>query len=237
MENASNQQANVDAKEVNKFDELARKWWDKNSEFKPLHEINPLRVDFIHSKANVEGKRVLDVGCGGGILTEALAAKGAIITGIDMAEKPLQVAKLHMHESKLDIDYQLTTIEEYAEEHAGEFDIITCLEMMEHVPDPESIIASCKKLLKPDGDLFLSTINRNAKSYLFAVVGAEYILQLLAKGTHDYEKFIKPSELARWLRNHDFNLETLKGMSYNPITKIYKLGSDTSVNYLIHASL
>jgi len=237
LENASNQQANVDAKEVNKFDELARKWWDKNSEFKPLHEINPLRVDFIHSKANVEGKRVLDVGCGGGILTEALAAKGAIITGIDMAEKPLQVAKLHMHESKLDIDYQLTTIEEYAEEHAGEFDIITCLEMMEHVPDPESIIASCKKLLKPDGDLFLSTINRNAKSYLFAVVGAEYILQLLAKGTHDYEKFIKPSELARWLRNHDFNLETLKGMSYNPITKIYKLGSDTSVNYLIHASL
>ncbi|MFT5210662.1 MAG: 2-polyprenyl-6-hydroxyphenyl methylase/3-demethylubiquinone-9 3-methyltransferase [Flavobacterium sp.] len=226
---------NVDPIELSKFDELARKWWDKNSVFKPLHDINPLRLNYITSTSEVRGKRVLDVGCGGGILTEALAAEGAIITGIDMAEKPLQVAKLHRHESGLDIDYQLTTIENFAREHAGEFDIITCLEMLEHVPDPNSIIKSCKTLLKPDGDLYLSTINRNAKAYLFAVVGAEYILNLLARGTHDYEKFIKPSELAKWLRESGFTLQDLKGMTYNPITKVYKLSPDTSVNYLLHA--
>lgn len=242
MENSHSREgyANVDPRELSKFDELARKWWDKNSEFKPLHDINPLRVDYILSKSEIKGKRVLDVGCGGGILTEALAAKGAIITGIDMAEKPLQVAKLHRHESgdngeELDIDYQLTTIEAYAQDHAGEFDVISCLEMLEHVPDPSSIIASCRKLLKPDGDLFLSTINRNAKAYLFAVVGAEYILNLLSRGTHDYEKFIKPSELAAWLRTENFTLCDLKGMTYNPISKVYKLTQDTSVNYLIHA--
>jgi len=232
--------SNVDPKELKKFDELARKWWDKNSEFKPLHDINPLRVDYILSKSGVKGKRVLDVGCGGGILTEALAKEGAIITGIDMAEKPLQVAKLHRHESgvngqALDIDYQLTTIEAYAQDHEGEFDVISCLEMLEHVPDPSSIIATCRKLLKPDGDLFLSTINRNAKAYLFAVVGAEYILNLLSRGTHDYEKFIKPSEIAAWLRAENFTLCDLKGMSYNPISKVYKLTQDTSVNYLMHA--
>lgn len=240
--------SNVDPRELNKFDELARKWWDKNSEFKPLHDINPLRVDYILSKSEIDGKRVLDVGCGGGILTEALATEGANITGIDMAEKPLQVAKLHQHETQnealseatlknktLNIDYQLTTIEAYAQDHEGEFDVITCLEMMEHVPDPSSIIATCRKLLKPDGHLFLSTINRNAKAYLFAVVGAEYVLNLLSKGTHDYEKFIKPSEMAAWLRQEDFTLCDLKGMTYNPISKVYKLSQDTSVNYLIHA--
>mgnify|MGYP006149913875 CR=1 FL=1 len=227
--------ANVDPKELSKFDELARNWWDKNSEFKPLHDINPLRLNYITSKSEVKGKRVLDVGCGGGILTEALAAEGAIITGIDMAEKPLQVAKLHRHKSGLDIDYQLTTIEDYAEKHAGEFDVITCLEMLEHVPDPSSIVKTCRKLLKPSGDLYLSTINRNAKAYLFAVVGAEYILNLLARGTHDYEKFIKPSELAKWLRESGLTLQDLKGMTYNPITKIYKLSQDTSVNYVLHA--
>lgn len=227
--------ANVDPKELSKFDELARKWWDKSSEFKPLHDINPLRVDYIISKTSVKGKRILDVGCGGGILTEALASEGAIMTGIDMAEKPLQVAKLHRHESGLEIDYQLTTIEDYAENHAGEFDAVTCLEMLEHVPDPSSIIKTCKKLLKPGGDLYLSTINRNAKAYLFAVVGAEYILNLLARGTHDYDKFIKPSELAKWLRDSGFTLQDLKGMTYNPITKTYKLSQDTSINYLLHA--
>jgi len=243
MENSQpleDENSNVDPKELNKFDELARKWWDKNSEFKPLHDINPLRVEYILSKSEIKDKRVLDVGCGGGILTEALAKEGAIITGIDMAEKPLQVAKLHRHESgvngkELDIDYQLTTIEAYAQDHEGEFDVISCLEMLEHVPDPSSIISTCRKLLKPNGDLFLSTINRNAKAYLFAVVGAEYILNLLSRGTHDYEKFIKPSEIATWLRAENFTLCDLKGMSYNPISKIYKLTQDTSVNYLMHA--
>lgn len=230
-------QQNIDNAEINKFDELARKWWDPNSEFKPLHDINPLRVDYITERVRIDGARVLDFGCGGGILTEALARAGAKITGIDMAPKPLEVARLHRHESELDIDYQLTTIEEYATAHAGEFDVVTCLEVLEHVPSPESVIGSCKALLKPGGHLFLSTINRNPKAYALMVVGAEYVMNMLPRGTHDYEKFIKPSELARDLRKHEFTLQDITGMVYNPITRRYSLSRDTDVNYLVHATL
>lgn len=230
------QTSNVDAAEINKFDELARKWWDPESEFKPLHDINPLRLNYIAERATLDGARALDVGCGGGILTEALAMSGANATGIDMAPSPLQVARLHRHESELDIDYQQITIEDYAEQHANEFDVVTCMEMLEHVPNPDSVIEACKRLLKPGGQLFLSTINRNPKAYALMVVGAEYILNMLPRGTHDYEKFIKPSELAASLRKHQFSLQDITGMTYNPLTKRYSLGRDTDVNYLIHAS-
>ncbi|MGV6825577.1 MAG: bifunctional 2-polyprenyl-6-hydroxyphenol methylase/3-demethylubiquinol 3-O-methyltransferase UbiG, partial [bacterium] len=185
--------ANVDQAEINKFSELAARWWDPNSEFKPLHEINPLRLEFIDQRAPLEGKRVLDVGCGGGILAEAMASLGAEVTGIDMAEASLEVAKLHLLESGRDVEYRQVTAEQMAAEHPGEFDIVTCLEMLEHVPDPASVIAACATLVKPGGQLFFSTINRNPKSYVFAIVGAEYILRLLPRGTHDYAKFIKPS--------------------------------------------
>lgn len=227
---------NLDPAEIRKFDDMARSWWDKEGDFKPLHQINPLRVDYISQRATLRGARVLDVGCGGGILTEALALAGAVVTGIDMAEKPLQVARLHRHESELDIEYLHTTIEQYAAEHAGEFDVVTCLEMLEHVPDPGSVIRSCRTLLKPEGHLFLSTINRNPKSYLLAVIGAEYVLRLLPKGTHDFDKFIKPSELDAWLRDASFQIQDLTGMTFNPVTGIYKLGSDTDVNYLAYAT-
>jgi 2-polyprenyl-6-hydroxyphenyl methylase/3-demethylubiquinone-9 3-methyltransferase len=226
---------NVDLREIGKFDDLARKWWDKNGEFKPLHDINPLRMDYITSRVPLKNKRVLDVGCGGGILSESLAQAGAVVSAIDMAEKPLQVAKLHQHESNTSIDYQLTTIEDHAEDHEAEYDVITCLEMIEHVPDPASIIKACRRLLKPDGHLFLSTINRGPKAYLLMVVGAEYILNMLPRGTHDYDKFIKPSELANWLRKEAFILNDVSGMTYNPITKKYSLSNDTGVNYLIYA--
>jgi 2-polyprenyl-6-hydroxyphenyl methylase / 3-demethylubiquinone-9 3-methyltransferase len=225
---------NVDSAEIAKFEKLASRWWDRNSEFKPLHDINPLRAGFIDSKVNLVGKRVIDIGCGGGILSEAMAQRGANVTGIDMGAAPLAVAKLHLLESKLQIHYEQASAEDYAARLPGEFDVVTCLEMLEHVPQPAEIIAACKKLLKPGGHLFVSTINRNPKAWLFAVVGAEYLLRMLPRGTHDYRKFIKPSELAAWARAEGLELGELKGMTYNPLTRTYKLGSDVDVNYLMH---
>ena len=226
---------NVDDQEVRKFEELARRWWDKNSEFKPLHAINPLRVGYIAERVDLTGKRVLDVGCGGGILSESLAAAGAEVTGIDAGKGPISVAKLHLHESQLDVDYRQITIEELVEETPEKYDVITCLEMLEHVPDPGSVIRSCRALLQDDGELFLSTINRNPKAYLFAIVGAEYILKLLPKGTHDYDKLITPAELASYCRQADLTVQDLTGMTYNPLTKVYRLGRDVDVNYLAWA--
>ena len=224
---------NADPIELEKFSQLAHKWWDPSSEFKPLHEINPLRLGYIERHAALDGKTVLDVGCGGGILSESMAGLGADVTGIDLAEKSLNVAKLHLLESGKKVDYQKVAVEELAETQPESFDVVTCLEMLEHVPDPTSIIAACAKLIKPGGWVFFSTLNRNPKSYLFAVIGAEYVLNLLPKGTHEYAKFIKPSELAQSSRNAGLNLIDLTGMSYNPITKVYSLGKDTDVNYII----
>ena len=226
---------NIDPREVSKFEELARKWWDKTGEFKPLHDINPLRVGYIRERVDLAGMRALDVGCGGGILSESLSEHGAVVLGIDVAVGPLQVAKLHQHESSHKVDYELTTIEELSQRDVASFDVITCLEVLEHVPDPGSVITAASKLLKDDGHLFLSTINRNPRSYLFAVVGAEYVLKLLPRGTHDYDKFIRPSELAAWCREAGFTIEDLTGMTYNPITRVYKLGRDVAVNYLAYA--
>ena len=228
--------SNVDFNEVDKFAQLASRWWDKNSEFKPLHDINPLRLNYIkeHCGGSLKGKKILDVGCGGGILSESMAAEGAQVTGIDMAEAGLEVAKLHLLESGLEVDYHKIPAEEFALKHAGEFDIVTCLEMLEHVPDPSSIINACATLVKPDGDVFFSTINRNPKSYLFAIVGAEYILKLLPQGTHDWDKFIQPAEMDSWARGVNLSLKGMIGMTYNPFTKVYKLEDDVSVNYLCH---
>ena len=227
---------NLDHDEVNKFDELAAKWWDKDGEFRPLHQINPLRVDFIEEISSVEGKKVLDVGCGGGILAEALSELGANVTGIDASENTIGVAKSHSRSIGSDVIYIQNTIEEFISSHPNEkFDVITCLEMLEHVPSPNEIIKSCSNLLKDDGNIFFSTINRNPRSYLFAVIGAEYILNLLPKGTHDYEKFIKPSELAKWIREAGLNSKETIGLSYNPITGNYWLGKDIQVNYMVHA--
>ncbi len=225
---------NADPTELQKFSDLAHRWWDPNSEFRPLHEINPLRLDWIDRHAALKGKKVLDVGCGGGILAEAMAARGATVTGIDLAEKSLGVARLHLLESGRSVDYRMISAEELATQEAGSYDVVTCMEMLEHVPDPASTIASCAALVKPGGHVFLSTINRNPKAYLFAVVGAEYILQLLPKGTHDYARFIKPSELSRWAKAVGLALDEIIGMSYNPLTKVYSLGRDTDVNYLVH---
>ena len=227
---------NVDHDEVNKFAVLAARWWDRNSEFKPLHDINPLRLNYIKEQCggSLEGKRILDIGCGGGILSESSALEGASVVGIDLAEAGLEVAKLHLLESGLDIDYQFISAEELAQSESGSFDVIACLEMLEHVPDPSLIIEACSKLIKPDGQLFFSTINRNPKSYFFAIVGAEYVLNLLPKGTHHYEKFIRPSEIDEWARAYDLSISSMIGMTYNPITKKYKLGDDVSVNYIVH---
>ena len=226
--------SNFDAAELNKFSELAHKWWDKTSEFKPLHEINPLRLNYIDNVASLNGKTVLDVGCGGGILSESMADIGAKVTGIDLGEKALKVATLHSLDSGVTVDYQLIAVEQLAEQQPASFDVVTCLEMLEHVPDPASVVAACAKLVKPGGHLFFSTINRNPKAYLFAVIGAEYVLNMLPRGTHDYAKFIKPSELASWMRSADLSLLGQTGMSYNPITKHYWLDSNVSVNYMMH---
>jgi 2-polyprenyl-6-hydroxyphenyl methylase/3-demethylubiquinone-9 3-methyltransferase len=225
---------NVDTTELNKFSELAHKWWDKTSEFKPLHDINPLRLNYIDEAVSLKNKTVLDVGCGGGILSESMAQKGAKVTGIDLGEKALKVAQLHSLESGVAVDYQLIAVEELARKQPESFDVITCLEMLEHVPDPASVLQACAKLVKTGGHAFFSTINRNPKSYLFAVIGAEYVLNMLPRGTHDYEKFIKPSELASWARAAGLSLNNQIGMSYNPITQHYWLGEDVSVNYLMH---
>ncbi|MBT2969425.1 MAG: bifunctional 3-demethylubiquinol 3-O-methyltransferase/2-polyprenyl-6-hydroxyphenol methylase [gamma proteobacterium symbiont of Ctena orbiculata] len=231
----STEEINVDHAEVSKFEELASRWWDPHSEFKPLHEINPLRLDYILHFAPLEGRRVLDVGCGGGILSESMAALGAQVTGIDMGEAPLQVARLHLLESGLEINYERIPVERLAQERPESFDMITCMEMLEHVPDPMSVVSACARLVKPGGRLFFSTINRNPKSYLFAILGAEYLLKLLPKGTHDYAKFIRPSELHAWMRNAELNSLGMTGMSYNPLTQTYKLTDDVDVNYLVAA--
>ena len=228
--------SNVDYDEVDKFAVLAARWWDKNSEFKPLHDINPLRLNYIKEQCggSLEGKRILDIGCGGGILSESLALEGATVVGIDLAEAGLEVAKLHLLESGLDIDYQFISAEDLTETESESFDVITCLEMLEHVPDPSLIIEAFSKLVKSNGRVFFSTINRNPKSYFFAIVGAEYVLNLLPKGTHNYEKFIRPSEIDGWARNFNLSISSIIGMTYNPLTKKYKLGDDVSVNYMTH---
>jgi 2-polyprenyl-6-hydroxyphenyl methylase/3-demethylubiquinone-9 3-methyltransferase len=223
---------NVDHAEVGKFEELASRWWDPHSEFKPLHEINPLRLNYIDSHAAIEGKKVLDVGCGGGILSESMARRGAEVMGIDMGEAPLQVANLHKLESGVEVEYRRITAEALADEMPGSFDVVTCMEMLEHVPDPGSVIAACARLVKPGGQVFFSTINRNPKAYLFAIVGAEYLLRLLPKGTHDFAKFIRPSELEAWAREGGLELKELTGMSYNPFSQQYSLGRDLDVNYI-----
>ena len=232
--NPSQNTLNVDPVEISKFEALAARWWDPNSEFKPLHEINPLRLNYIDDKAGLHGKNVLDVGCGGGILAESMAQRGARVTGIDMGEKPLTVAKLHSLESGITVDYRQVSAEELASQEAASYDIVTCMEMLEHVPDPASTIAACAKLVKPGGHVFLSTINRNPKSFLFAIVGAEYVLQLLPKGTHQYKNFIRPSELNSWARAARLHCDDLTGMSYNPLSRNYSLGRDVDVNYMGH---
>ncbi len=228
---------NVDAEEVAKFEALASRWWDQSSEFKPLHEINPLRLNFINEKTALQGKRVLDVGCGGGILAESMARRGANVLGIDMGEAPLSVAQLHALEMGVEnVEYKKIPVEELAELEPGSFDVVTCLEMLEHVPDPSSIIAACSKLVKPDGHVFFSTINRNPKAFMFAIVGAEYVLHMLPKGTHEFKKFIKPAELSRWARQANLKTHESIGLTYNPLTKVYKLANDVDVNYMIHTT-
>ena len=225
---------NVDQAEIAKFDALASRWWDPAGEFGALHEINPLRLDFIRQRATLSGSKTVDIGCGGGILAESMAKAGASVTGIDMAEGPLAVARLHQAESGTDVEYLHSTAEALAEERHGQFDVVTCLEMLEHVPSPQTVVAACAELVKPGGHIFFSTINRNPKSFMLAIVGAEYVLRLLPAGTHEYAKFIKPSELEAWARHADLDLEGSIGMHYNPVTREYSLGSSLDVNYLMH---
>jgi len=225
---------NVDHTEIGKFEELAARWWDPNSEFKPLHDINPLRLDYIDRAAGLKGKEVLDVGCGGGILSESMAVLGARVTGIDMGERPLQVAELHTLESGVRVTYRRVPVEELAAESPARFDVVTCMEMLEHVPEPASVVSACARLVKPDGCVFFSTLNRNLKSYLLAIIGAEYILGMLPRGTHDYGRFIKPSELDAWVRAAGMHTQDITGMTYNPLTDTYRLADrDMNVNYLM----
>jgi 2-polyprenyl-6-hydroxyphenyl methylase/3-demethylubiquinone-9 3-methyltransferase len=233
MTNTSN--PNVDPDEIAKFEKLAARWWDPASEFRPLHEINPLRLDWIDTRVKLAGKNVLDVGCGGGILSESMATRGAQVTGIDLGEAPLAVARLHLKESGRQVDYRRVAAETLAHEQPASFDVVTCLEMLEHVPDPAATIAACAQLVKPGGQVFFSTINRNPKSWLFAIVGAEYVLKLLPRGTHDYMKFIRPSELERWCRHAGLSVREFTGMHYNPLTQRYTLGPGVDVNYLLYA--
>lgn len=235
MTNTSIDHANVDPAEIAKFEALANRWWDPTSEFKPLHEINPLRSNYIDERAKLAGKTVLDVGCGGGLLSEAMAQRGANVTGIDMGQAPLSVAQLHALESGVSVNYRKIPAEQLAAEQPAHYDVVTCLEMLEHVPDPAAIIQACADLAKPGAHLFFSTINRNPKAYLFAIVGAEYLLKMLPKGTHEYSKFIRPAELAGWVRAAGLTLENITGMTYNPLIKKYSMSStDVDVNYIIH---
>ena len=224
---------NADPQELQKFSELAHRWWDPTSEFRPLHEINPLRLEWINALVPLSGKRVVDVGCGGGILAESMAKKGATVTGIDLSEKALKVAELHSLESGVQVRYEMIAAEDLAASEASQYDVVTCMEMLEHVPDPSAVVQACATLVNPGGHVFFSTINRNPKSYLFAIIGAEYVLRLLPRGTHDYAKFIKPAELSQFARQARLEVTAIKGMTYNPITKIYSLNQDTDVNYLI----
>ena len=227
---------NVDPKEIHKFEELASRWWDRNSEFKPLHDINPLRANWIDQRAEVAEKDLLDVGCGGGILCEAMVQRGARVTGIDMGEAPLAVGNLHKLESGVEVDYIKSTAEDFAESHPAAFDTVTCLEMLEHVPDPSSVVKACAAMTKPGGMIFFSTINRNPKSYLLAIIGVEYVLRMLPKGTHEFSKFIRPSELSQWAREAGLEVTEMTGLLYNPLTKTYKLSqTDVDVNYMICA--
>lgn len=227
-------QSNVDPAEIQKFEDLATRWWDREGEFKPLHDINPLRLNFINTGSPLVEQRALDVGCGGGILTESMTRSGASVTGIDMGKAPLSVAGLHALEEGLEIDYQQITAEAFAEQHAGSFDIVTCMEMLEHVPEPESIIQACTTLVKPGGDVYFSTINRNPRAYALAIVGAEYIMKMLPRGTHDYSKFIKPSELDIWARKAGLELIAIAGISYQPVTGMFRVSRDVDVNYMVH---
>ncbi|MFL9877897.1 bifunctional 2-polyprenyl-6-hydroxyphenol methylase/3-demethylubiquinol 3-O-methyltransferase UbiG [Herbaspirillum rhizosphaerae] len=224
---------NADPLELQKFSDLAHRWWDPTSEFRPLHEINPLRLEWINARAALSGKNVVDIGCGGGILAESMARKGAKVTGIDLSEKALKVADLHGMESGVQVRYEKIAAEDLAARETGQFDVVTCMEMLEHVPDPASIVRACAALAKPGGHVFFSTLNRNPKAYLFAILGAEYLLRMLPKGTHDYAKFITPAELARFIREADLELDGIKGLSYNPLTKLYSINQDTSVNYMV----
>jgi 2-polyprenyl-6-hydroxyphenyl methylase / 3-demethylubiquinone-9 3-methyltransferase len=226
---------NVDPQELEKFDELAHRWWDPEAEFKPLHDINPLRLDYIDKLTGLNGKTVLDVGCGGGILAESMAVRGAQVTGIDLGEKALKVAELHLLETGNQVDYRKIAVEELALEQPHHYDVVTCMEFLEHVPNPKSTVKSCAELVKPGGDVFFSTVNRNLKSYLLAVFGAEYVLRLLPRGTHDYARFIKPSELAHFCRDAGLNVQHIIGITYNPFNKVYTMGPDTDVNYILHA--
>ena len=224
---------NADPNELDKFSQLAHRWWDPDSDFKPLHEINPLRLEWIDRHAGISGQRVLDVGCGGGILSESMAQRGALVTGIDLSDKVFGVACLHFLESGNTVDYQKISAEELADQSAGRFDMVICMEMLEHVPNPQSIVAACAALVKPGGWVYFSTINRNAKAYMFAIVGAEYVLKMLPRGTHDYAKFITPSELLGFARKQSLDVQAMRGLEYNPLNKRYKLSADTSVNYLV----
>lgn len=228
--------SNVDPNEIKKFEDLASRWWDTESEFKPLHAINPLRTEYINLHSPVSGKKVLDVGCGGGLVSEAMSAFGAQVTGIDMGEAPLSVAKLHLLESGEDVEYLKITAEELAEQRPEQYDVVTCLEMLEHVPDPSSVVEACAKMVKPGGDVYFSTINRNPKAWLLAIVGAEYVLNLIPRGTHEYDKLIKPSELSQYARDAGLEMQRMIGLHYNPLTKGYKLAPGVDVNYMIHCT-
>ena len=227
---------NVDPQEIAKFEALAERWWDPNSEFRPLHQINPLRLNYIDERVGgLPGKKVIDIGCGGGLVAEGMARRGATVTGIDLGEAPLAVARLHAEKEGIEVEYLNIPAESIAAERAGQYDAVTCLEMLEHVPDPASVVAACAQLVKPGGQVFFSTINRNPKSFLFAIVGAEYVLRLLPRGTHEYKKFIRPSELAGWCRDAGLQVHDTTGMTYNPLTEVYRLGRDVDVNYLMYA--